>query len=295
MAHHNMAPQRHGSNSRAAPQSSKPACLRLFELDDLRPTLEHGYYTPWTYILQHLFPFPTYVVRPTPALIGGYPDIVVCVLVGNTAVPVLVVEIKPPQSMRVVDGRGRADRQMRCRLLELSRAYKRPPANIGAPLYGIVAFGTQFAVYDIEEGTRSICPPFTHFEYSFSNDVAPAIWWGYNIKGPRGAAKLQEIARTIHQQQARRPPAPAITSGPTSISAPLRAPSPVTEFAVNVVARTDDHLTWCNLAFYGPPDRPASDSEASGVSSYKTPSMPSVQGPHRDNSFETPTSTFDGE
>ncbi|KAJ7776984.1 hypothetical protein DFH07DRAFT_1056609 [Mycena maculata] len=148
------------------------------------------FYGPYNKLLYHLFPADTnFVVSP-----GVYPprntDPAVEFTVFYNHMPVLLLQIKPPDHLRWASAREQADTENRRRLRDLVPLCPLPK------LYALSAFGTKLRFY--AAANEGIDPPASPLDArNFVADTIPASRWNSDILEEEGANLLKQTVAEI--------------------------------------------------------------------------------------------------
>lgn len=105
--------------------------------------------------------------------------------------PVFIVEIKSPSKLTVSSSREEADFQLRRRLIDIA------PLCPLDTLYGMSAFGTQYAIYKYSKSNRFIEPRVIPSDPVYITDTAPVERWGKDLMKNDGAIELRKLFQII--------------------------------------------------------------------------------------------------
>ncbi|KAJ7629399.1 hypothetical protein DFH06DRAFT_1141027 [Mycena polygramma] len=157
---------------------------------------ENDLYGPWNKLLSHIFPPSSeFTVAPQSYLIptsNGATSLALKYEVLHNDIPVLVVEIKPPGSLRLPSARKEADNLIRSRLRDLSVDCPLPK------LHAVSAFGTKVAFYQQAKGYQMM-PPGISPDANFVTDTAPLRWWDCDVLEDEGRRRFRALVTEIEE------------------------------------------------------------------------------------------------
>lgn len=163
--------------------------VQRFKIIPLNPR-ENDYYAPYNKLLNYVFPPDTdFTVVPQ-----SYPvpesrdsiDFVIEYLIEIQNRPVLILEIKSPNSIKFLSKRQEADNQIRRRLRDIVDLC---PLE---RLYGVSAFGTDICIYNIDKNYE-IIPERIPEDRKKIIDTAPRGQWSIDILTQEGSSMLEDI------------------------------------------------------------------------------------------------------
>ncbi|KAJ7815191.1 hypothetical protein B0H14DRAFT_2375542 [Mycena olivaceomarginata] len=155
--------------------------------------LDVDYYGPYNKLLYHLFPADTnFVVSP-----GTYPRHSPCssaveFTVFYNDMPVLLLQVNSPDTLRWPSAREQADAESRRRLRDL-----RPLCPLLPKLYAVSAFGTKLRFYAATK-TEGVIPPVSPCDprTAFA-DTNPPNRWNSDVLEEEGANLLKQSVAEI--------------------------------------------------------------------------------------------------
>ena len=159
-------------------------------------TSEQPFYGPWNRLLNTMFPVDTIfevVPQYLPVTSHGAFDSFVLVIYAE-AMPVFIIEVKPPDDFRLPLKRQEADVQIRKRLIDVADDVNIPM------LHGVSAFGTKIAFYKYTPDARSMEPRSITSEPGLEPDTAPREWWAFDILEEEGAQKFRNVVEEVKEK-----------------------------------------------------------------------------------------------
>jgi hypothetical protein len=153
--------------------------------------LDTDFYGAYNKLLYHLFPADTnFLVSP-----GAYPrrnpsDSSVEFTIFYNEMPVLLLQVKSPESLQWPSARENADIENRRRLRDLRSLCPLPK------LYAVSAFGTKLRFYAASEN-EGINPPLSPSDPRSLADTIPLNRWNSDILEEEGANLLKQSVAEI--------------------------------------------------------------------------------------------------
>jgi hypothetical protein len=112
--------------------------------------------------------------------------------------PVMFIEMKAPRDLYLDTSREDAAIQIRERFESLAQQIRIPK------LYGVSAFGRNFACFCYDATSRMITPPIIKNKGVFLADVKPIDLWSANIMQPEGRDRFLHIVDEVKEMTQRR-------------------------------------------------------------------------------------------
>ncbi|KAI8576840.1 hypothetical protein K450DRAFT_166908, partial [Umbelopsis ramanniana AG] len=167
--------------------------FRIAEEDRNR---ENSYYAPYNRLLSIVFPPNSrYTVEPVIHPIGTRKTIeyMVTMQLGHKIFPVLVVEIKSPDSLQSLSARREANEQIANRYASIGNQC---PLEI---FYAISAFGTMISIYTLDRSSGTIAPSYPPADHQRLNDNVPEDAWNIDILEENGANTINEVFTDVQR------------------------------------------------------------------------------------------------
>ena len=159
---------------------------------------ERDFHGPYNKLLYWVFPADSrFTVDPQ-----SYPiheshdtvDFIVEYTVLYDNIPVFILEIKDPSTLKYISSRHKADRQIRYRITDLYPLCRMPV------LYGVSAYGTIISIYSQHDNV--ITPEYIPRDVDSVVDTAPITRWNINILSDEGYDRMMNIFNYIKEQTA---------------------------------------------------------------------------------------------